>query len=136
MPAEHRRVMPDFTISPNEQPIFNALLDAGVKATVAYTAVRRIRELAAHNIASVIKSLFDAQNAKFDAQIAGLRWMMGAVLALMAIIVTLLGIIVAQSLSSRATSAPPPAPVVNQLPPPATPGDAPSNEVSAEPRGQ
>ena len=65
--------MADTTINPDEQPIFDALLEAGVGPAAAYTAVRRVRELAAHNITTLIEAKLDAQNAKIDA----LRWVIG-----------------------------------------------------------
>ena len=60
-------------INPDEQPIFDALLEAGVKPRGAYTAVRRVRELAAHNIVTLIESKFDAVNSQFDAVSAQLE---------------------------------------------------------------
>ena len=67
--------VPDTPITPDEQPIFDALLEADVEPKAAYTAVQRIRELAARNIAALIEAqnaqivgLIEAQNAKIEAQ--------------------------------------------------------------------
>ena len=61
--------MPDSApvINPDEQPIFDALVDAGVDPKLAYTAIRSIRQLAAANIIARFESKLDAQNAKLDA---------------------------------------------------------------------
>ena len=94
--------MADFAaINPDEQPVFDALLQAGVPPELAYTAVRRIRELAAHNITTLIEAKFDAQtakvdalNAKLDAQDSKLRmlmWMIGAAVAVIGILIRLWG---------------------------------------------
>ena len=64
--AARQRLMSNEPINPDEQPIFDALLEAGVKPRGAYTAVRRVRELAAHNIVTLIESKFDAQKTQFD----------------------------------------------------------------------
>ena len=79
-------------INPDEQPVFDALLQAGVPPELAYTAVRRIRELAAHNIVTLLEAKFDAQNAKLDAQDSKLRmlmWMIGAAVAIIGILIRL-----------------------------------------------
>ena len=54
-------------INPDEQPIFDALVDAGVEPKLAYTAIRSIRQLAAANIIARFESKLDSQNAKLDA---------------------------------------------------------------------
>jgi len=55
-------------INSDEQPVFDALLEAKVRPKVAYTAVRRVSELAAQNIGTLIEARFDAMDAKFDAK--------------------------------------------------------------------
>ena len=58
--------MPYESIKTDEQPVFDALLQAGVDPQGAYTAVRGVRELAGQNIVALIESRFDGLKAQFD----------------------------------------------------------------------
>ena len=60
--------MPIEAIKPDERPIFDALLQAGVEPQGAYTAVQRVKELAAQNIVALFESRFDVLKGQFDSQ--------------------------------------------------------------------
>lgn len=95
---------PALPIDPDDQPIFEALSKAGVPTQEAYTAVQRIRDVAAANLIAQLLDRFDSQNAKIEAQAAGqntrtdalkseiasLRWMIGLGFTLLAVLITLL----------------------------------------------
>ena len=79
------------TPDPDDKPIYAALRAAGAPEELAYTAVQRIRDVAAANMIAQLMAKLDTQNAKLDAQngiIAAqnatsdsLRWVLGAGLA-------------------------------------------------------
>ena len=92
-------------LNPDDKPIYEALREAGTPELLAYTAVQRIRDVAAANIIAQVMAKLDAQNAKLDAQNAKLdaisnaqesrlrmlMWMIGAAVALIGIFVRLWG---------------------------------------------
>ena len=67
--------MPDtgLVLNPDDKPIYEALRAGGVPEDLAYTAVQRIRDVAAANMIAQLMAKLDAQNA----QLAALRWLMG-----------------------------------------------------------
>ena len=74
--------MPDATPSPDtdDKPIYDALRAAKVPEDVAYTAVQRIRDVAAANLIAQVMAKLDAQNAQLDAmrgELSVQRWLMG-----------------------------------------------------------
>lgn len=82
--------VPAPSINPDDKPIYAALREAGVSEDIAYTAVQRIRDVAAANLIAQLLNRFDsqaaAQNAKLDAlqeQIRRERTMLWAVIALL-----------------------------------------------------
>ena len=81
-------------INPDDKPIYEALREANVPETIAYTAAQRIRDVAAANIIAQFMAKLDAQNAKLDAQtfqLWMLMWMIGAAVVLIGILVRLWG---------------------------------------------
>ena len=81
-------------LNPDDKPICDALREAGVPEHLAYTAVQRIRDVAAANIIVQFMAKLDAQNAKLDAiaaahesRIRMLMRMIGAAVALIGILV-------------------------------------------------
>ena len=85
-------------INPDDKPVFDALVQAGVSPELAYTAAQRIRDMAAANLIARFESKLDAQSAKFesklDAQDSKLRmlmWMIGAAVAIIGILIRLWG---------------------------------------------
>ena len=96
--------MPE-TVNPDDKPIYDALREANVSETMAYTAVQRIRDVAAANLIAQFMAKLDAQNAKLDAQSAKLdafaaaqdsrfRMLMWVIGAAMGAAVALIGILV------------------------------------------
>ena len=98
--------MPDPpSIDPDDRPVFEALLAAGVEPELAYTAVQSIRDMAAANLIArfeskldsqkaLFESKLDSQNVKLDAQDTKLKmlmWMIGAAVAVLGILVRLWG---------------------------------------------
>ena len=85
-------------LNPDDKPIYEALREAGAPELLAYTAVQRIRDVAAANIIAQVMAKLDAQNAKLDAisdaqesRLRMLMWMIGAAVALIGIFVRLWG---------------------------------------------
>lgn len=83
-------------LNPDDKPIYEALRETGTPKFPAYTAVQRIRDLAAANIIAQVMAKLDAQNAKLDAisdaqesRLRMLMWMIGAAVALIGIFVRL-----------------------------------------------
>ncbi len=99
--------MPDAPppIDPDDRPVFEALLAAGVAPELAYTALQSLRNMAAANLIARFESKLDAQNARLDAQKAlfaskldaqdtklkMLMWMIGAAVAVLGVLVRLWG---------------------------------------------
>ncbi len=106
--------MPDAPppIDPDDRPVFEALLAAGVAPELAYTALQSLRNMAAANLIARFESKLDAQNAiiaaqnarldsqkalfasKLDAQNTKLKmlmWMIGAAVAVLGVLVRLWG---------------------------------------------
>ena len=87
--------MPE-SFDPDDKPVYDALREAGASENLAYTAVQRIRDMAAANIVTQFMAKLDAQNAKLDAISAAqesrlrmLMWMVGAAVAVIGILVRL-----------------------------------------------
>ena len=96
-------------LNPDDKPIYEALREAGTPELLAYTAVQRIRDVAAANIIAQVMAKLDAQNAKLDTKLDAqnakldaisdaqesrlrmLMWMIGAAVALIGIFVRLWG---------------------------------------------
>ena len=107
-------------LNPDDKPIYEALREAGAPELLAYTAVQRIRDVAAANIIAQVMAKLDAQNAKLDTKLDAqnakldaisdaqnakldaisdaqesrlrmLMWMIGAAVALIGIFVRLWG---------------------------------------------
>ncbi len=82
------------SLNPDDKPIYEALREAGVRESMAYTAVQRLRDMAAANLIAQVMARLDSQNAMIAAQNAKLNmlmWMVGAAVALIGIIVRLWG---------------------------------------------
>ncbi len=58
-------------IDPNDRPVFEALLAAGVEPGLAYTALQSLRNMAAANLIARFEAKLDSQNAEIRAQ----RWL-------------------------------------------------------------
>ncbi len=131
-------------VDPDDRPVFEALLAAGVEPGLAYTALQRIRDVAAANLIAQLKAELGAkidalgaaqretaaaQAAEIRAQAAEIRaqrWMVGAILALLA---ALLGLGLFNSfLAPAQTAAVPPQPVIVV---PATPAPAAASAATA-----
>ncbi len=85
-------------VDPDDQPVFEALLAAGVEPGLAYTALQSIRYMAAANLIARFESKLDAQKvlleSKLDAQATQLKmlmWMIGAAVAILGILVRIWG---------------------------------------------
>ena len=83
-------------MNPDDKPVYDALREAGVSEHLAFTAVQRIRDVAAANIIAQLMGKLDAQNAKLDAisvaqesRLRMLMWMIGAAVALIGILLRL-----------------------------------------------
>lgn len=89
--------MADTPLNPDDKPIYEALRAAKVPEDMAYTAVQRIRELAAANLIAQLMGKFDAQTAELAAlkdQMRRERAMLWALIALIgaAVLRYLLGV--------------------------------------------
>ena len=80
--------MPDtgLALNPDDKPIYEALRAAGTPEDLAYTAVQRIRDVAAANLIAQVMAKLDAQNA----QLAALRWLIGGGFALLGLLIAAL----------------------------------------------
>lgn len=54
-------------INLDDKPVYEALREAGVREGLAYTAVQRIRDMAAANMIAQLLSRFDSQTADIAA---------------------------------------------------------------------
>ena len=72
-------------VNPDDLPIYEAFRQAGAEELVAYTAVQRIRDVAAANLIARFEAKLDAQTAELAAlkdQLRRERAMLWAVIAL------------------------------------------------------
>lgn len=106
--------MPDPLLSASAQPVHDALVEAGVNPNLAYTAAERVLDVAGHNVMTAMYARFDA----LAAQLAAVRWMIGAILALLAVIVSILAV---QVFSQPSAAPQPPTPTASEAPPPQAP---------------
>ena len=60
--------MAEARFEPDDKPVYDALREAGAGEDLAYTAVQRIRDMAAANLIAQLLAKFDTQNAKLETQ--------------------------------------------------------------------
>lgn len=99
--------MPDtgLVLNPDDKPIYEALRAGGVPEDLAYTAVQRIRDMAAANLIARFESKLDTLNGRFESKLDAqnamiaaqnaklnmLMWMVGAAVAVIGILVRFWG---------------------------------------------
>lgn len=58
--------MTETQFNPDDKPVYDALREAGAGEALAYTAVQRIRDMAAANLIAQLLSKFDAQTSMLE----------------------------------------------------------------------
>ena len=59
--------MTETQFNPDDKPVYDALREAGTGEALAYTAIQRIRDMAAANLIAQLLSKFDTQTASLEA---------------------------------------------------------------------
>lgn len=78
--------MAEARFNPDDKPVYDALREAGTGEDLAYTAVQRIRDMAAANLIAQLLSKFDSQTAMLEdlrAQMKRERAMLWALIILL-----------------------------------------------------
>ena len=78
--------MAEARFEPDDKPVYDALREAGAGEGLAYTAVQRIRDMAAANLIAQLLSKFDAQTSALEdlrAQMKRERAMLWALIVLL-----------------------------------------------------
>ena len=81
-------------LNPDDKPIYEALRAAGTPEDLAYTAVQRIRDVAAANLIARFESKLDALSAQQDAKLAALDTKLRMLLWMVPVAVAVIGILV------------------------------------------